>query len=220
MLDNPMRRQRKYLKIFQANIARGQTNHDLALALASAESVDVIILQEPWILPDLEKKITKRHHEYDIFSPLDNWTLRPRVLTYIRRGRGLQPTQIRPSDSADICWVSILGVTPPITITNLYRPPQETEGGAVISALKAWQVPPNCLVAGDFNTRHPLWDSRATTSRKSEELFEWAQTTHLALASPIDIGTHNRGSTLDLVFTNNPHIQCNIEEHLHTTSDH
>ena len=81
-------------------------------------------------------------------------------------------------------------------------------------------MPSNYLVAGDFNTRHPLWDSRATASRKSIELANWAQTNDLVLASPIDKSTHSRGNTLDLAFTNNPYVQCNIEEHLHTTSDH
>ncbi|POS84656.1 hypothetical protein EPUL_004056, partial [Erysiphe pulchra] len=170
--------------------------------------------------PYLEKKITKKRPDYDTFGPIDNWEFRPRVITYTKRGRGLQVTQIRPSNIADICCVTILRVTPPITIANVYRPPQETEDVAVMTALKSWQAPSNYLVAGDFNTRHPLWDFRASASRKSEELVEWAETNGLVLASPIDESTHSRGSTLDLVFTNNPYIQCNIEEHLHTTSDH
>lgn len=87
-------------------------------------------------------------------------------------------------------------------------------------ALKSWQAPSNYLVAEDFNTRHLLWDSRAAASGKSEELVEWAETNALALASPNDESTHSGASTFDLVLTNNPYIQCNIEEHLHTTSDH
>lgn len=220
MLDTNNRRHKGYLKIFQANVARGQPSHDLALALARAESADIIILQEPWIFPDLGKKVTKTHADFDTFSPTDHWEVRPRVLTYVRKGRGLQAVQIRPANTADICWVTIMGFTPSITIANVYRPPQETEGGAVICALKEFRVPPNYIVAGDFNTRHPLWDSRATASRKSIELADWAQTNDLVLTSPIDKSTHSRGNTLDLAFTNNPHVQCNIEEHLHTTSDH
>lgn len=86
----------------------------------------------------------------------------------------MQPTQIRPSDTADICWVSVLGVTHPITITNVYRPPQEIECLALTSALKEWSVPQNCLVAGDFNNMYSAWDSRATKSSKLEKLFERA----------------------------------------------
>ena len=112
------------MKIFQANVARGQANHDLALALASRESVDIILLQEPWILPNKEEKVTKYHPDFESFSPLDTWDVRPRVMTYIRKGWNLQASQLRPSNLGDICWVIIMGVTPPITIVNLYRPPQ------------------------------------------------------------------------------------------------
>ncbi|POS81927.1 hypothetical protein EPUL_005402, partial [Erysiphe pulchra] len=154
-----------------ANVARGQANHDLALALARAEP---------------RKENHQKNPDYDTFSPIDNWEVRPRVITYTKRGRGLQATQIRPSNITDICWVTILGVTPPITIANVYRPPQEAKVGSVMTALKSWQAPSNYLVAGDFNTRHSLWDFRASASRKSEELVEWAETNGLVLASPID----------------------------------
>lgn len=109
MIGCRIKRQRNYLTIFQANVTREQANQDLTLALARAESVDIIIIHEPWILSDLEKKITKKQPDYDTFSPIDNWEVRPRAITYVRRGRGLQATQIRPSNIADICWVTILG---------------------------------------------------------------------------------------------------------------
>lgn len=112
MLSRSNNCQRKFLKIFRANVARGQANHDLALALASNESTDIIILQEPWILPNLEKKITKQHPDFDTFSPLDSWDVRPRAITFTRKGRNLKATQIHPSVTADICWVKITGVTP------------------------------------------------------------------------------------------------------------
>lgn len=89
-----------------------------------------------------------------------------------------------------------------------------------MTALQRWQAPSNYLVAGDFNTRHPLRDFRATASGKSEELVEQAETNALLLASPVDESTHSRDSTLDLVFTDNAYIQYNIEEYLQNTSDH
>lgn len=50
--------------------------HDLALALAMVESVDITILQEPWILSVLEKKITEQHPNYSAFDLNDNWEVR------------------------------------------------------------------------------------------------------------------------------------------------
>lgn len=220
MLSSHTRSQKAYLKIFQANVARGQANHDLAIALAYTDSADVILIQEPWIFAEREKRITKQHREYDVFCPQDSWDIRPRVMTYIRKGRNLQPAQLRPIDTGDICWVSILGCKPQISIVNIYRPPLEREGGAVITALKQWRVSPNSLIAGDFNLRHPYWDSKSKSSKRSEELVEWAQQNTLVLASPANERTHNRGSVIDLVFTNIIGAHSCVEEHLHTTSDH
>lgn len=220
MLNKHRKLQRDCLKIFQVNTARGQENHDLALVMASREAADIILVQEPWTLYQREKRITKQHPNYTNFCPQDTWEIRPRVMTYVRKDRNLQPTQLRPADTADICWIKILGTTSAVTIVNVYRPPKECKGGEVITRLKEWQVPSNSVVAGDFNTRHPLWDSRARSSRHAEELANWALQNELSLASPADESTHNRGNVLDLVFTNILGAQCNVEEHLHTTSDH
>lgn len=167
-----------------------------------------------------ENRITKHHPDQDNFSPTDSWNVRPRVLTYVREGRNLHAVEISPSETTGICWVTIRGVTPLIIIANIYRPPQKAEGGPVISTLKVWRAPANYLVAGDFNTRNPLWDTRAAESRKADELADWILLNSLILVSPSNLSTHSRGSTLDLVFSIIPGTQWNIEEDLHTTSDY
>lgn len=220
MLGSLKRRQRKSLKIFQANTARGQTNHDLALALACEESADIILIQEPWIMSHQNRKITKQHADYICFSPLDCWEIRPRVMTYVRKSRNLIPTQCRPTNTGDICWIKIMGTTPQVTIVNVYRPPQESSEGSVITALNEWAAPPHSIIAGDFNTRHSLWDSRTASQSRSEPLLRWIRHNALTLMSPAHESTHNRGGTLDLVFSNFSGVECNIEEHLNTTSDH
>lgn len=220
MLESHKRAQQKTLRIFQANVGRGQANHDLALALARADNIDIILLQEPWVLRNSEKRITKFHHDFDVFSPTDSWVNRPRVLTYVRKGKNLSPEQLQPAITTDICWVKLTGVQPPINIVNVYRPPQENLDGPIISILKAWQVPRNCVVAGDFNTRHPVWDSRSEATGRAEELADWIQNSDLEIISPINLPTHSRGSTLDLTLSNIVGANCTIEEHLHTTSDH
>lgn len=73
--------QRKFFRTFQANIERGQANHDSALALALDDNSDIILIQEPWILARPGKRVTKHHPEFDTFSPADTWDVKPRVLT-------------------------------------------------------------------------------------------------------------------------------------------
>lgn len=171
-------------------------------------------------MPHQTRKITKQHTDFTCFSPLDSWDIRPRVMTYIRKSRNLSPSQYRPTSTGDICWVKLMGTTPQITIVNVYRPPQEANDGPVITALSEWAVPPNSLIAGDFNTRHYLWDSRTTSSSRSDQLVSWIRQNALTLISPAFESTHNRGGTLDLVLGNFSGANCNIEGHLNTTSDH
>lgn len=214
-----MHRRNRSLYVFQANVAHGQSHHDIALSMAYEEGADVILIQEPWIHSQQEKRRTKTHPAYSIFSPNDDWNTRPRVLTYINKGRNLRPTQLRPSLSADICWVQI-HCQQIVTLVNVYRPPRETASGEVIRTLLQYKPPANCLIAGDFNTHHDLWESGARKSDGAPELVEWLEQEQLILTSLPNTATHKAGHTIDLVFTNILGVTTTVEEHLHTTSDH
>lgn len=73
-------------------------------------------------------------------------------MTYARENENLNAYQILSYDTPDIIWIKLKGTLPPLNIVNVYRPPQEAVGGAVITVLKTWQVASNDIVAGDFNT--------------------------------------------------------------------
>ena len=81
------------LCFFQINVGRRGPTHDAALELASKCGADVVLIQEPWVSTDLTHRITKTHPSFQGFSPLPNWTVRHRVMTYIRKGQGLSPFQ-------------------------------------------------------------------------------------------------------------------------------
>lgn len=52
------------LCIMQANVGRGGSANDLALALASKERIDILLIQKLWIGTDLERKLSKNHRDY------------------------------------------------------------------------------------------------------------------------------------------------------------
>lgn len=79
----------KPLKLLQINVSRGGSPHDLALALAQEEHIDLLLVQEPYIFYERDRRITKRHPSFECFTLTDNWTSRPQVLTYLRKGVGL-----------------------------------------------------------------------------------------------------------------------------------
>jgi len=71
-MRNNYRRQPKALSIMQANTGRGSEAHDLALSLAFQNRIDIILIQEPWIHRNRQRRLTKKHLAYECFSPIDN----------------------------------------------------------------------------------------------------------------------------------------------------
>ncbi len=66
------RRVKKPLRLLQINVGRGGPSHDLALALAQEEHIDLLLVQEPYIFHERHRRITKRHPLYECFSPIDD----------------------------------------------------------------------------------------------------------------------------------------------------
>lgn len=83
----------KTLRIMQVNVGRGGPANDLALALAYEEEVDILLIQEPWIGADLERKLSKRRKSYQAYAPGEEWKERPRVITYVRRETSLRSVE-------------------------------------------------------------------------------------------------------------------------------
>jgi hypothetical protein len=195
------------MRIIQANVGRGSAAHDLLLS----HKADVILVQEPWT--DKKKQLTKTHPRYSLFGPITCWNSRPRVLTYVRRDL---PAHLLPQPaSRDIVAIQILG----LTVVNVYRPPGDVvTPGSVLSTLLDFSPPQNTLLAGDFNTYHPLWQSNSQPSNGASRLTEWLESHGLALCLEPNIPTRG-GNTLDLVFSDIP-AETTVEDHLHTTSDH
>ena len=63
------------ITILSLNVGKGSTNHEIALNEAYLSSVDVILTQEPYISNGRSRRITKKHPNYEAFSPIDDWTI-------------------------------------------------------------------------------------------------------------------------------------------------
>lgn len=59
----------KQLTVMKVNIRRGGSANDLALALEYERDIDVIMIQEPWISHELDRKICKKYKEYQAYAP-------------------------------------------------------------------------------------------------------------------------------------------------------
>lgn len=133
-------------------------------------------------------------------------------MTYVRRDPRLLADQIRPSQTRDILWLVINGMT----IVNFYRQNDEHDA---LETLLQWPVPGRCLVAGDFNARHRSWQTGPTTNH-GQEIAAWSSENDLNLLNYLDVPTNPHGNTIDLAFTNMPLAEAIVEDHLATSSDH
>ena len=78
------RKNTKQLTVMQVNVGRGGPANNLALVLGYKRNMDVIMIQEPWIGRELDRKMCKKHREYQAYAPKNEWKERPRVVTYIQ----------------------------------------------------------------------------------------------------------------------------------------
>jgi ribonuclease HI len=227
----------KPLSILQINASKGDTSHEIALSQAHLEQIDILLVQEPYVYKDLTRRITKRHPLYEIFAPIDDWTVgRPRVLTYIRKRAGLRTSQLRPlaADSPahpDILFLHITSISgASLLIVNVYNaPPGSIRASETVKALT--QLPATLfsqptVIAGDLNLLHPRWQpslNRGPTVY-AEPFITWLDETQLVLTSPPDCSTHDLGNVLDLAFVSGQLALAGantvIAYDLDVTSDH
>jgi Endonuclease-reverse transcriptase len=216
----------KPLTVLQINVGRGATPHEIALSLANDSLIDIILIQEPYIFTDLKRKITKFHPMYESFTPLDDWETRPRVMSYVRKGAGLNTAQLRPCTSRDLIFLQIQGRnTLPLNIVNAYNAPiGSTSAGTAVDLLTElpqtlWR---SAFLAGDFNLHHPNWDpDHPSPSRQAEPFVAWLDNNNFAFTSEVGKPTQNYGNTLDLAFLTGPLFAITTKsEHMDTTSDH
>jgi ribonuclease HI/endonuclease/exonuclease/phosphatase (EEP) superfamily protein YafD len=225
-MSRPRNRPVRPLKILQANVGRGATPHELALSLANDFSIDILLIQEPYIFTDRTRRISKSHPMYESFAPLDDWATRPRVISYIRKGSGLRSTQLRPYISRDLLFLQIQTRNlSPLLIINIYNAPVgATDQGAAVNALislpqSLWRT---ALLAGDFNLHHPRWNPTCNRlSSQAEPFTLWLDHNQFNLTSEIGVSTHRAGNTIDLAFLTGPLLATtSVTDDLPTTADH
>jgi len=222
MVRRQNKNKNRTLTIMQANVGRGHVSHNLSLHLAHENNIDIILLQEPWIFHDLTAKKIYTHPNYQSFSPLSTWNRRPRVFTYVRKSKGLRAFQSLSDSSPDLLQICILNRNnSKLPVWNIYNaPPNCNNAGFGLQALLNSSETP-FFVGGDFNLKHPSWDSSSTyASAHAADLLRWASQKNLSLLNPTETATHRCGGTLDLAFCSRVGATCTIRSDLHTTSDH
>ena len=205
------------LRISWMNVARSSPCHIAALQLSWDAEIDIICVQEPFTIVGTR---TSTHPGYHLISPVISWndphTLeqdRLRVLTYIRKVPGLSAEIVHPRLSRDLLWIKANGYR----ILNFYRQPLDHSTLDYIASLTP---PPNCVIGGDLNARHEMFEPGSITAHGGAEVARWASQHDIPFIGEPGEATHRAGHVIDVSFSNIPFARTTIHEDLHTGSDH
>ncbi|KAI1684899.1 Exo-endo-phos-2 multi-domain protein [Pyrenophora tritici-repentis] len=180
-------------------------------------SLGSICIQEPFTLTGTR---TSTHPGFHMISPVISWnnpttwgTDRPRVLTYTRKSPNIRATLIHPRISRDVLWIEANGYR----ILNVYRQPQNDSTFQYLTALTP---PRNCLIGGDLNARHELFEPGSTSANRGAEIARWATQNDIPYIGEAGNPTHRAGHVLDVSFLNIPFARTTVREDMYTGSDH
>ena len=202
----------KSIKVLQANLNRSAPATESALQLAIELKVDLLIVQEPWLIPnnqDLDYTNTRSisHQGFTQILPHYNTILRPRTLVYISRSFFAQVnlSSISPQDP-DLLILDIKDKNLGFQLFNIYNEKDQsnnTSSRTLERVLYPQTLSTNSLVLGDFNTHHPWWDPLAPTSSGAQQFVEWIDQQNLSLLNSPGDPTFfrpnlERGSVIDL----------------------
>ncbi|KAF4417974.1 RNA-directed DNA polymerase from transposon X-element [Fusarium acutatum] len=209
---------KNHLHIAQSNVGKVSPAHTAFLQLCWAEGIDIILIQEPWVSL-AGRNFFNSHPGYDAYVPVDSWSNlddRPRVITYVKKGTGLKTQQRRPWDTRDLLWLEVNGHT----FINVYRPPHDAYIQAT-NILLDITPPSNCVIGGDFNAYHSLWEPDVPQPRnQGNNIAKWAATHRLAYIGEVGVQTHAAGHVLNLTFSNIPFARAEVADALHSGADH
>ncbi|POS84525.1 hypothetical protein EPUL_002049 [Erysiphe pulchra] len=195
----------------QANGGRSSDAHSIGLQIAKENVIDILLVQEPWILRDLESRSSISIPNFMTASPFTEWHTHQRVLTYVRKTPGLCPYQTAVDLSPYCIQISnSISRERKKGIWNVYNAPTICQGaGEDLKILLELSDSPE-FVGGDFNLRNPICDSHIDRAREKDP----------CISNPMGTPSHNRGGTLDIAFCSLVGAKYEIMSEFNTTSDH
>jgi ribonuclease HI len=201
------------LRVLQVNLNRSQISTETTLQLAIELKVDIILVQEPWLVQgDWAKTRSIAHPAFKQIFPNNPLALRPRILAYI--SKSLKPsTTISPSspNDPDVLIIDTIEGGSRVSFLNIYN--EKGLGANNSKTLERVLYPlsetidfNSTVIVGDFNTHHPFWDPLSNASPGAEDLINWMEYYDLSLVNTPGETTFfrphmNRETVLDLTFS-------------------
>jgi len=208
-------------RVLQVNLNRSAQATESALQIAVELKIDLVVVQEPWILHDSQPPNSQPDDYSNAQSILHpsfvqilpkSTRLRPRTLVYVSRSFGpLVSISTSSPHDPDLLAIDIIEGNAKIHLLNIYNQLDQqlhtpTRLHTLDRLLYNYSIPPNTILLGDFNTHHPWWDPLAYPTQGADQLVEWLDDHELELVNTPGEGTFfrpnlARPSVLDLAFT-------------------
>ena len=201
-----------HLQILQLNVGQNWEVHETVLQLAFENNCHTILIQEPWVLSDCSCQLSKHHPSFHQLTLIEDWSARPQVLTCIQKHPHLK-AELVPfgPPSRDILAVQINTPQRTAFLVNIYNTPHGAvdEGQGLESLMTQTTLSLPCLIAGDFNLQHPIWQSSARPSPRAEPFLSWSESQDLTLTLPPDSPTQGQ-NMIDLSWANSTLLSLGI----------
>lgn len=172
---------------------RNNQNVMLSLLGSSFLTIDIVTIQEPFIKPDtnsLWSLVSVFHGSLERLIPASPNP--PRTITYITTSNPYLQCQPRPDiiNDQDVLALEIRthSITP-IALLNIYdeqiqaslQQPNTSNKHSIEGTITDLPLPTRCIMAGDWNGHHSLWDSRGRNPKRHEALLELIDNIKLTL---------------------------------------
>lgn len=205
-------------RVMQVNLNRSEKATESALEVGIELNIDIILVQEPWILKEGSTSRSIAHSSFTQILPKykDN---RPRTLAYISKYyRNTVTLATSSPEDPDLLVLDIGEGSPKIQILNIYNEADLAGEGVytIERCLFERQINSSSILLGDFNSHHPWWDPLAKKSTNADKLVDWFEEQELELINTPGIGTFYRPnlareSVLDLTLAT-PHLASQIQD--------
>ncbi len=110
-------------------------------------------------------------------------------------------------------WTDVNGYA----ILNAYRQPLHPH---ILEYVTHLSPPTNCLVGGDFNAWHDMFEPGIQPAHQATEVARWASDSGMDFIGVPGEPTQRAGHVLDLTFSNIPFAHTAVHPRLHSGSDH
>ena len=200
-------------RILQWNAGGLRARSTELLHFLSSHPVDLICIQESNLnsssslrIPGFSARRSDRTHSRSGILSSDTTHASGGVIIFVRQGLSFSKLSTSSLSSLDpysdyVGFNISLNNSSSLSFLNVYAPSirfSPTDGRTDSFSLSILPSSRNLFILGEFNCHPPLWDSRVTSDRCGEEVFDWVVSSDLLLLNDPDTPTLLHRSSPDI----------------------